>query len=180
MQIYVVALSKIIAIAMQCVANATQRSLISSQRRASRSRVPGENCIDNITIAWIAAVNLSPSYDTLARRERQPVHLGLRSIVQNSRSIALNTFAMPTTKVPFITKFLSYRAWLWFEQAAPNSCVTLKEIVTRGKKGRRTRISLCMKLSVSCLFYKVKLTVCNCKLIYKNCNHFQSKKKRVS
>jgi len=75
-----------------------------SDEFSSRSRVPGENCIDNITIAWMATVNLSPSYDTLARRERQPVHLRLRSIVQNSRSIALNTFATPTTKVPFITK----------------------------------------------------------------------------
>lgn len=55
---------EIIAIAMQRVANATQQGLISSQRRASRSRVPGENCIDNISIAWMAAVNLFPSYDT--------------------------------------------------------------------------------------------------------------------
>lgn len=54
---------------MRRVANATQRSLISSQRRASRSREPGENCIDNITIAWMAALNLPPLYDMLAQRK---------------------------------------------------------------------------------------------------------------
>lgn len=51
---------EIIAIPMQRVANARQQSLISSQRRASRSRVPGENCIDNISIAMNGGGKFAP------------------------------------------------------------------------------------------------------------------------
>jgi len=58
------------------------------RRNDHRTREPGENCIDNMTIAWMAAVNLS-LYMIRSHKERQAPTAKYRA---NSKSSVLSRY----------------------------------------------------------------------------------------